>query len=420
MLHAVIPAGGSGTRLWPLSRADHPKFLLSLTGAPTSLLQGTVARLRPLVPAERTYVVTGRPHVAAVAAQLPELPADNIFAEPSPRDSCAAIGLATAVIARRDPEAVVGSFAADHLVADLDRFTAVLRTAVAGAADGWLMTVGMRPTRPETGFGYVQCGEPIGSGEILRVRQFKEKPSYEMAAEFVTSGQYLWNASVFVWRADVFLSELARQQPELHEGLTRIAAAWDTPRREAVLGEVWPGLKRIAVDYAVMEDAAARGRVATVPGDFGWTDVGDFRNLGDLLPADESGNVVVPAGPVEPGGAGSADTAAPVEALAAGPGQASPGSDGASVAVAEAAPHAAAPEVPAADDGRPTAPEPVLADSRGVVAVPAGGRLVAVLGMKDVIVVDTPDALLVCSRDRAQDVKHLVDRLKSTGRTEHL
>lgn len=408
MLHAVIPAGGSGTRLWPLSRADHPKFLLSLTGSPTSLLQGTVARLRPLVPAERTYVVTGRPHVAAVAAQLPELPAENIFAEPSPRDSCAAIGLATAVIARRDPEAVVGSFAADHLVADLDRFTAVLRTAVAGAADGWLMTVGMRPTRPETGFGYVQCGEPVGSGEIRRVRRFKEKPSYETAAEFVTSGQYLWNASVFVWRADVFLAELARQEPELHEGLTRIAAAWDTPRREAVLGEVWPGLKKIAVDYAVMEDAAARGRVATVPGDFGWTDVGDFRNLGDLLPADESGNVVVPAGIGAPGGAGDAPRAEP--AAAGEPGEAP-------AAARDDSPPAAGPdEVPTA----PAAPEPVLADSRGVVAVPAGGRLVTVLGMKDVIVVDTPDALLVCSRDRAQDVKHLVDRLKAAGRTGHL
>ncbi len=364
MLHAVIPAGGSGTRLWPLSRADHPKFLLSLTGADTSLLQGTVERLEPLVPPERIYVVTGRAHAQAVAAQLPALPSDNILAEPSPRDSCAAIGLATAVIAQRDPEAVVGSFAADHLVADPERFTAVLQAAVEGAADGWLMTVGMRPTRPETGFGYVQFGEPIGSGEIRRVHRFKEKPNPELAAEFVASGEYLWNASVFVWRAEVFLDELARQEPELHAGLMRIAAAWDTDERETVLQEVWPGLKKIAVDYAVMEGAAARGRVATVPGDFGWTDVGDFRNLGDLLPRDEAGNAVVP-------------TAESV-------------------------------------------PEPLLVDARGVVAVPAAGRLVAVLGLEDVVVVDTPDALLVCARDRAQDVKHLVDQLKSTNRTQYV
>lgn len=381
MLHAVIPAGGSGTRLWPLSRADHPKFLLSLTGSATSLLQGTVGRLSPLVPPDRTYVVTGGAHAEAVAAQLPDLPSENIFAEPSPRDSCAAIGLATAVIARRDPEAVVGSFAADHLVADPDRFTAAVRTAAAGAADGWLMTVGMKPTRPETGFGYVQFGEPVGSGEILRVRRFKEKPDYELAAEFVTSGEYLWNASVFVWRAEVFLAELARQQPDLHAGLTRIADAWDTDERSAVLAEVWPGLKKIAVDYAVMEDAAERGRVATVPGDFGWTDVGDFRNLGDLLPADDSGNVVVPA--AAPAGTGG-------------------------------------PTGPVASTPPASGVEPVFVDSRGVVAVPAGGRLVTVLGMKDVIVVDTPDALLVCARDRAQDVKHLVDQLRSADRTDHL
>ena len=378
MLHAVIPAGGSGTRLWPLSRADRPKFLLSLTGSDTSLLQGTVERLRPLVPPDRTYVVTGRAHAEAVAAQLPELPPDNIFAEPSPRDSCAAIGLAAAVIARRDPEAVMGSFAADHLGPTRTASPPPCAPRWPGRPTGWLMTVGMQPTRPETGFGYVQCGEPIGSAEIRRVDRFKEKPHYELAAEFVTSGEYLWNASVFVWRAEVFLAELARQEPELHAGLTRIAAAWDTDEREAVLHEVWPGLKKIAVDYAVMEDAAARGRVATVPGDFGWTDVGDFRNLGDLLAADDSGNVVVPAG------AGRSEVA-PAGAAERGP-----------------------------------APEPLLVDSRGVVAVPAGGRLVSVLGMKDVIVVDTPDALLVCARDRAQEVKHLVDRLKAADRTEHL
>jgi mannose-1-phosphate guanylyltransferase len=363
VFYAVIPAGGSGTRLWPLSRAGHPKFLLPLTGTPDSLLQATLRRLAPLAPAERTFVVTGRQHAAAVAAQLPDLPVGNLLAEPSPRDSCAAIGLAAAVIAAQDPAAVMGSFAADHLVQDPGRFADTIRTAIAGAEQGWLMTVGMAPTRPETGFGYVQCGDQVSGGPIRRVRRFKEKPSYQQAVELVDSGEYLWNASMFVWQAEAFLAELARQQPALHAGLLRIAAAWHTPDRERVLGEVWPGLPPIAVDYAVMEGAAAQGRVATVPGDFGWSDVGDFRNLGDLLPADDAGNVVLAAAPVE---------------------------------------------------GRhENAPALLLKDSYGMVTVPHTGRLVALLGLKDVIVVDTPDALLVCARDRAQDVKQLVDELKA-------
>jgi mannose-1-phosphate guanylyltransferase len=363
MLHAVIPAGGSGTRLWPLSRADHPKFLLPLPGG-GSLLQATVQRLAPLVAPERTLVVTGRPHAAAVAAQLPGLPPGNILAEPSARDSGAAIGLAAAVIAHRDATAVMGSFAADHLVQRPELFAAAVTAAVAGAEQGWLMTVGMRPTRPETGFGYLQCGEQVGPVPIRRVLRFKEKPDPELAVRFLESGDFLWNASMFVWRVEMFLAELARQQPALHAGLTRIAAAWDTPGRASVLGEVWPGLPRIAVEYAVMEDAARRGLVATVPADFGWSDIGDFRNLADLAPADEQGNVVL-------GGAG-------------GP------------------------------------PQVHLAASRGVVVVPSGGRLVSLLGLTDVVVVDTPDALLVCARDRAQEVKGLVDQLKAQGLTRYL
>jgi mannose-1-phosphate guanylyltransferase len=334
-----------------------------------------VERLGPLAPPERILVVAGEPHVDAIAAQLPGLPPGNILAEPAPRDSCAAIGLAAVLIARRDPEAVMGSFAADHLVRDPDRFAATVRTAVDGAGQGLLMTVGMTPTSPETGFGYLQCELPLEAGRISRVRRFKEKPTSELAAEFVTSAEYLWNASMFVWRVDVFLAELARQQPVMHEGLTRIALAWDTPDRAEVLARVWPDLPRIAVDYAVMEGAAERGLVATVPGEFGWTDVGDFRNLGDLLPPDESGNVVIST--------------------------ASPGADPAPGAV-----------------GAPG--EVLLVDSRGVVVVPAGGRLVSVLGLKDVVVVDTPDALLVCARDRAQDVKQMVDELKSRGATGRL
>jgi mannose-1-phosphate guanylyltransferase len=361
VLFAVIPAGGSGTRLWPLSRATHPKFLHPLTGTSASLLQATVERLRPLTTPERTLVVTGAAHVAAVARQLTDLPEENILVEPSPRDSCAAIALAATLIALREPTAVMGSFAADHLIGEPDRWVQTVQAAIAGAEQGLLMTVGISPTRPETGYGYLQCGDLLGNGTLRMVEEFKEKPRPEVAVAYVRSGQHLWNASMFVWRVDAFLAELARQQPAMHAGLTAIAQAWHTPEREDVLNAVWPTLPKISVDYAVMEGAAGAGRVATVLGDFGWNDVGDFHTLGDVLLADREGNVVLAAG---------------------------------------------------AADGRPAV---LLRDSERLVVVPYSGRLVATIGLRDLIVVDTPDALLVCPRERAQDVKKLVDELKERG-----
>lgn len=223
------------------------------------------------------------------------------------------------------------------------------------------MAVGITPTRAETGYGYLRCGRPIGSGPLRRVEEFTEKPSAAVAETYLRSGRHLWNASMFVWRVDVFLAELARQQPQMYAGITRIGEAWDSPRRDEVLGEIWPTLTRISVDYAVMEGAADAGRVATVPGDFGWNDVGDFHTLGEVLPADGSGNVIL-----------GADTA-----------EAKPGV--------------------------------IVRDGSGLVVVPQSGRLVAALGVHDLIVVDTPDVVLVCSRERAQDVKKLVDDLKARG-----
>ncbi|RIV34474.1 mannose-1-phosphate guanylyltransferase [Micromonospora radicis] len=358
MIYVVIPAGGSGTRLWPLSRAGHPKFLHPFTGTSASLLQATVRRAAPLTSPDRTMVVTGAAHAAAVARQLTGLPEENILVEPSPRDSCAAIALAAAVIAVRDPDAVMGSFAADHLIGDPQQWVSTVREAIRGAEQGLLMTVGIKPTRPETGYGYLQTGDPVGDGPMRPVVEFKEKPNAEVAEAYVNSGRYLWNAGMFVWRVSAFLAELARQQPTLHTGVTAIAAAWDSDEQDDVLGAVWPTLPKISVDYAVMEGAAGAGRVATVPGDFRWNDVGDFHTLGEVLPADADGNVVL-------------------------------GAD------AEA--------------------EVLLRDSTGMVVVPQSGRLVASVGVRDLIVVDTPDALLVCPRDRAQDVKTIVDALKERG-----
>jgi mannose-1-phosphate guanylyltransferase len=364
MLYVVILAGGGGTRLWPISRAGHPKFLHALTGTAATLLQATVGRLGRLAPPEATYVVTGAAHAAAVARQLADVPEKNVLVEPAPRDSCAAIALAAAIIARRDPDAVMGTFPADHLVADAAKFTTVVRDAVAGAEQGFLMTVGISPTRAETGFGYLQCGGLIDIGPVRRVERFKEKPNREVATAYVASGDYYWNAGMFVWRVGVFLGELARQRPDLYAGVVRVAEAWDTRQRDEVLGEIWPTLEKISVDYAVMEGASERGLVATVPGDFGWNDIGDYDSLGQVLAGDESGNIVV-----------------------------------------------------AASGNKP---DVLIRDSTGVMVVAHADRLIALLGLRDVVVVDTQDVVLVCPRDRAQEVKALVDELKERGDARYL
>ncbi|WP_082537656.1 sugar phosphate nucleotidyltransferase [Angustibacter sp. Root456] len=357
-LVAIVPAGGAGTRLWPLSRRSRPKFLLDLTGSGRSMLQDTCSRLAGV--AGQTYVVTGAAHAADTARQLPEIGAERLLVEPSPRDSAAAIGLAAAVAHARDPEAVVGSFAADHAIADDAVFAAVVAEAVAVARTGLLVTVGIEPTRPATGFGYVRAGDALevaGAPSALMVEEFVEKPDTATAEQYLASGRYRWNAGMFVARAATLLDLLDEYRPELGAGLRRLGQAWDTADREAELEAVWPTLERIAFDYAVAEPAAAAGRVAVVPGTFGWDDVGDFGAVGTVLPD------------------------APVQVLGEG--------------------------------------EVLATDSSGVVAADSG-RLVALLGVDDVVVVDTADVLLVAHRSRAQDVKSFVDRLAADGRTDLL
>lgn len=357
-LYAVVPAGGSGTRLWPLSRRHEPKHLHALSGGDRSLLQATVDRLAPVVPAERTFVVTGGSHRAKVAEQLAELPAANILVEPSPKSSAPAIGLVAAIIARRDPDAVMGSFAADHVVPDTESFLAALRDAVTVAERGYLVTIGIAPTYPATGFGWIQRGEPLPGDVGEQVAEFTEKPAAETAERYLAGGRSLWNASMFVWQVSAFLAELRIQLPDLHEGLSRIAAAWDGPARAAVLAEVWPALVAETVDDGVLVDAARRGRVAVVPGRFEWHDIGDWSGLAALLAGNGGGG----GGNVELG-------------------------DGARLSVD---------------------------DSRTLVAA-CGGRLVATLGLTDVVVVDTPDAVLVAPKHRAQDVRRLVEELNRRG-----
>jgi mannose-1-phosphate guanylyltransferase len=349
-LWAVVPAGGAGTRLWPLSRARTPKFLLDLTGGGRTLIQATVDRLAPLV-GDRVVVVTGTAHEQAVRRQLPSVA--RVLAEPSPRDSMAAIGLAAAELELQDPDALIGSFAADHLITDEESFAASVREAASLAADGWLVTIGIEPSAPSTGFGYIRAGDPMpGFATARAVREFVEKPDLERAKAYVASGEYRWNAGMFLARASVLLDLLAEQHPDLAAGLRAIAADPST------LEARWPGLTRIAIDHAVAEPAAAAGKVAVVPGPFGWEDVGDFAALATLTPGDDDGVRVVGD-----------------EALV------------------------------------------VAAGSTGLV-MPSAGRTVAVVGLEDVVVVDTGDALLVTTYDKAQDVKAVVDELRRRGRTD--
>jgi mannose-1-phosphate guanylyltransferase len=281
--HAVIPAGGAGTRLWPLSRAARPKFLLDLDGSGRTLIQQTWDRLNDLVPADRIHVVTGQAHADAIAQQLPQL--TNLIVEPSPRDSMPAIGLAAAVIAERDKNAVIGSFAADHVIDDQVAFAEAISQAVAVAGTGRITTIGITPSGPSTAFGYIESGPRIDvehAPSAHAVAQFVEKPDLATAEKYVASGDFNWNAGMFVTRTDVLLGHLERLQPGLFAGLTRIAQAWEGDDREQTLADVWPSLTKIAIDHAIAEPVSLEGGMAVVPGAFTWDDVGDFAALQDI------------------------------------------------------------------------------------------------------------------------------------------
>lgn len=375
----VIPAGGAGTRLWPLSRRSRPKFLLDLTGEGSSLLQQTVRRLAPL--ADRPpLVVTGAAHAAQVRDQLrgPAGAAARVIAEPSPRNSMPAIALAAALVEREQPEAVIGSFAADHLIDDQAAFARAVTAARAAAELGYLVTLGIAPTHPATGFGYIEQGAGEGTADADRalraagarpVARFVEKPDRERAEEFLATGRFLWNAGMFVVRARVLLDELAVQIPALAGGAREIAAAHGTDRGAEVLARVWPRLTAIAIDHALAEPLAADGRVAVVRADFGWDDVGDFAALARQLRR-------TPAAP------------------APAPGSADP---------------------PPSGDVRVLGSASVDAVSSRATVYGATDRHIALVGLDGISIVDTEDALLVLADDHAQDLAGLIAHLDGRG-----
>ena len=362
-LHVIIPAGGAGTRLWPLSRRRRPKFLLDLAGTGRTLLQGTVDRLEES--ASSVSIVTGQAHRDGVLAQLPEFAASEsrtLLIEPSGRDSMAAIGLAAYVVRERfGDDAIVGSFAADHLIARPELLREAVATAIDAARDGYVVTIGLTPTEASTAYGYIAPGPALGGDQAegsaaRRVAEFVEKPDAQTAARYVSQG-YLWNAGMFIMSAGVLASHLARLMPDLHARLETIARAWGTDSFERTLEENWPHLTKIAIDHAIAEPVAADGGVAVVPADaqIGWTDLGDFEALTGIAAA--------------VGGLGEAIR---VE------------SDGAAVYGAE------------------------------------DGPLVALVGVPDVAVALTADAVLVTRLDRAQSVKAVVDTLAERGRSDLL
>ncbi len=353
--YAVIMAGGGGTRLWPLSRRARPKQLLSLFDE-RSLFQIAVSRLDGVFPYERILVVTVESQAALLRAQVPEIPAENYLIEPLPRGTASVVGLAAIALQARDPQAVMAILTSDHYMGNEYRFRRLLEAAFEVAQDGYLVTLGIEPTFPATGYGYIQQGALFGrfqKQEVYKVLRFKEKPTEEAAREMLESGDHAWNSGMFVWRVDSILDEFKSQMPQLIQTLAEIRRAWDTPQRSETIQRLWPEVKSETIDYGIMEGAP---KVAVIPAaGLGWSDVGSWDSLFDVLSGDQHGNIVI-------GG------------------------------------------------------EHIGIDTeRSLMYVSQPHRLIVTIGVEDLVVVDTGDVLLVCRKDQAQKVRQVVDQLKESG-----
>jgi mannose-1-phosphate guanylyltransferase len=358
-VYAVIMAGGGGTRLWPISRKKHPKHILPLLGEDT-LFQSTLKRLEGLVPAGRTLVVTTAEQAEQLMAQAPELPRVNFLLEPQPRGTASVVGLAAAVIARRDPQAIMLSLPSDHFIRKVDLFQLVMRAAVQVAGKGYLVTLGIQPTFPSTGYGYIQQGRPLadaGPYPAYHVLRFTEKPEEQKARVMIATGEHSWNSGMFIWKVENILNEFARQMPALSAALEKIVAEWDTPRQEALLASEWLSLSTVTIDYGIMEHA---GNVAVLPaGGLEWSDVGSWDSLYDILLPDGDGNVVINS-------------------------------------------------------------EHLPLDTHNTLVYSTRKKLVVTIGVDDVILIDSGDALLVCRRDQAQRVRQVMEILKQSKKESYL
>ena len=358
--YAVIMAGGGGTRLWPLSRQARPKQMLRLGGDRT-LFQMAIDRLDGVFPPERILIVTVAEQAVQLQAQCPQIPKDNFLLEPLPRGTASVVGLAAVVIQQRDPDATMAVLTADHFIENVPYFRKLILAAYNLAQDGYLVTLGIKPTFASTGYGYVQRGEPLGAYadfQAYRVVKFKEKPDEETAKLFLQKGDHDWNSGMFVWRIDRIMQEFQEWMPELTADLTKIAKSWSIDERSSVIQSVWPAIKPQTIDYGIMERAA---RVAVLPAmELGWNDVGSWDSLFDVLKTDDNGNINLGAKYL----------------------------------------------------GLDTKSTLVCADQ--------SDRLIVTIGVRDLIIVDTGDAILICPRDEAQKVRQLVNYLKEHGPSDYL
>jgi len=358
--YVVIMAGGGGTRLWPLSRKEKPKQLLSLLGKET-LFQSTVARLEKLFPPERIVIVTVAELAREMQEQVPSIPAENYLIEPAPRGTASVVALAAAVLKKRDPQAVMAIQTSDHYIRNRDLFHYLIRTAFDVAKKNYLVTLGIAPTFPSTGYGYIQQGEPLDGDyqyPVYKVQRFKEKPDQETAQQLLHSGDHSWNSGMFIWRADAILAEIERQMPELFKAVKEVSAAWDTLKQDEVLQEYWHDLKNQTIDYGILEKAE---QVAVLPaGGLGWSDVGSWNSLFEILLPDMNGNV------------------------------------------ATSAQHLA------------------LDTHNTLVYSDDDQRLVVTIGLDDMVVVDAGDVLMICKADQSQKVRDVVEHLKKHHQEKYL
>lgn len=353
-------AGGSGTRLWPISRENHPKHTLPLLGN-RSLFQTTVDRLQGLFQFERILVVTTESQFSILKEQVPEIPQENFLLEPEPRGTASVVGLAAAVINSRDKEAIMAVLPSDHFINNIDHFHQKMRVAMDVAESGYLVTLGITPTYPATGYGYIQRGEIIPEEffpPVYQVTKFKEKPDENQAREMVSNNDHLWNSGIFTWRTDRILGEFELQMPDLRKSLNKIMEFWGSPTQALELKNIWNDLKAETIDYGIMENA---NKVAVVPAsDLLWNDVGSWDSLFDVLTPDENGNIVV-------GG------------------------------------------------------EFMSINTRtSLIYGSPGGKLIVTIGVDDLIIVDAGDVLLVCKKEEAQKVRKAVQNLSDSERKSYL
>lgn len=353
-LFAVIMAGGIGARFWPRSKNKTPKQLLNIFGNHT-MIQETVKRLHGIVPETNIFVITNKVQREEIIRQLPGVPVDNIIEEPFGRNTAACIGLASVIVKAKCADAVTLVLPADHIIKDIEEYHKTLKEAAdfANKSKG-LVTIGIKPSRPETGYGYIQMEENEVANNVHKVYTFAEKPNYATAVRFLESGDFYWNSGMFIWHVDAILNEIEKYMPELNEGLNELVPVLSTPAFEGVLANVYGKLRNISIDYGIMEKSQ---NVFLIKGEFSWSDVGSWEEVYQLSEKDENGNALV----------GNIFTEMTVDSYIYSP-----------------------------------------------------DKFTSVIGIDNLIIINTADALLVCRRDKSQDVKKIVDHLKINKLTEYL